>query len=427
MKSRAGIWMLIIFAVSMAAALLPAAAQDAPEDSALARGLVLRRTPNIDGFPTADEWTPLYTAADVDVAASWDSRHLYVMLQAPEIPRAVLYLDAQGDGWLNGADNFELTLTPNADGSVEVVPRLYNSFMNSPESALSLTLLPGRAAFRTENGLAALEVAIERNDNAGLELKNGRQMAVAVARASAAGSTEWMPADPRANMQSLTLVNQIQRSPDGLVLDMLMEDREVVAGQTLNVEFFANNHGQEPVEFVNFEIGGEPRIADLVNYMRVRGGSIEPGKRVKQALATELLPGMPVGAFVIVSNMNLPGGEQASVMSSFEVLEPLYTSLDTGSGPLPIGQERRINVIVQNNGPGTISGDVELVVPAELSESLNRTSTRFVARGENSQSKSEFRLRPRDEVPTGEYEILAIVKSQEFERTLKGRVLIGQR
>ena len=153
---------------------------------------------------------------------------------------------------------------------------------------------------------------------------------------------------------------------EGLNLDIRMKDRKLIAGQTLSLDFHADNTGTDPLAYSNFTIGGEPRVAELLNALRVRGGVLQPGKGIKWGFSTDLPETMPLGTFAVLGEMNLEDGRKACVVSSFDVVEPFEAELDTGSGPLTPGAERKIVVSVKNNTTGPVNGTVRLVLPQSL-------------------------------------------------------------
>jgi len=427
MMSRYGIWMLTAALLTLAPPVMAQAVLPA-DPLAFAPEKILLRTPNIDGKFDPAEWTPAYSLeapqGALSAAAGWDSQRIYFALDGPAFSKAVLYVDANGDGWLNGPDNYEFTLEPASDGSVAVTSRLYNSLVSDPSQALRPALIDVRARYGSAGDRHTLEMSVERSDSSGLELKANKRLAFAFGVGAVESPDVLFPADPRAALRTVTLAQDKLVGPEGIVMDVGVKDREVVPGQTLSIELFINNTTDEPVIYSNYEIGGEAGIADLVDYSRVHGATLEAGKRLKRGFSTDLPADMPLGAFLLRSALNLADGTQAVLLTGFEVQEPIVCWFDTGSGPLAPGQERRIAVMLKNNRPSATSGTAVLEVPAELADAFDRTQGKYLLRTENSTGKVEFRLRPGESTPPGQYEIRATVTTAGFEQTLSGLVLI---
>ena len=390
---------------------------------------VLARTPVVDGVADAGEGTPVYSiktgSGEVKVGAAWDSSYLYLLLDGPALAKSVLYLDSQADGWLNGADNFQIDITPSA-GGVAFQTKMYNSFISSPSRALAPFVLDIKGASRTEGGRSVVEMQIPRDESCGLDLKADKKLAAGVGATLASEPGRVWPADPRASMQTLTLKDLIAASIDGLDLNMKVKDHKVVPGQTLSVDFYADNHTEATLAYKSFEIGGEANVKDLLNSLRVRGDTIQPGKRVKWGFSTDLPKDMAVGTFALGVKMELADGRVARLLSSFEVVDIIDASLDLGTGPVIPGEERELAVVITNNRPNSSGGSVQLILPEALQRSVDRVKGKFLVRTEDSQARVGFKLKPGADVAPGEYRIQADVESGTYKRTLTGTVLVGK-
>jgi len=394
----------------------------------IASGQVLLRSPAVDGAFDPLEWTDvarLRTAAgEYTVGAGWDSSHVYFLLDGPPFESAVLYVDARGDGWLNGPDNYQLTFIPQADGSAAVSAKIYNSLVSVPAQALSPAVVDCRARTSLSGERRTLEVSIARNEATGLRPAAGQKMAFAFG-VRLPGGTGTLPEDPRGQMTDIVLSNNLLSAPEGIVMDMVLKDRAVTAGERVGGDLTVTNTGRDPLAYAGLEIAGEPRVADLVNRLQLPPCVIEPGKRLKQGYSTVLPADAPVGAFALQATLDLGDGRQAVLLSGFEVLELLEVRMEPGDGPVAPGQERRVAVVARNRSPRAQSGTVRLEAPVELDGCFDRTSGRFMVRP-GGEARVEFRLRPNRNTAAGEYELKAEVLAGTFRQSVSGRVLVGR-
>lgn len=391
-------------------------------------GQALLRSPAVDGVYDPVEWTDVARlqtpAGEYVVGAGWDSSHVYFLLDGPAFDSAVLYVDAQGDGWLNGPDNYELALIPVQGGQVEVAAKIYNSLVSVPAQALSPAIVDCQARSSLFEGRRTLEVALARNDATGLRPAAGQKMAFGFG-VRLPGEQRTAPEDPRGQLTGIVLSNNLVSAPEGIVMDMTIKDRTVTGGQAVSGDLFVTNTGRDPLPYAGLEIAGERRVADLVNRLQLPAGSIEPGKRLKQGYSTALPVDAPVGAYALQATLDLGDGRQAVLLSGFEVLETLEVRMEPGDGPVMAGQERRVAVVVKNNSPRAQNGTVQLEAPVELDGCFDRASSRFMVRPDG-EARVEFRLRPNRNTQAGEYELKAAVQSGSFQRTVSGKVLIGR-
>lgn len=410
---------------------LPAQAQtaQAPQQPSFPANQVIACTPVLDGTVHADEWTPAYSiktgVGEVNVSMSWDSQRIYFLLDGPKVTGAVLYIDALANGWLNGADNYEIDIVPSGD-SAQVTAKLYNSFESSPSQALSPTILDTVTAAKVTDDRSVIEIGIARNDATGLVLKDGKTLAFGFSVALAGDTGKRFPPDPRAALQTVTLTDQMVASVKGLTLELPIKDRRTVPGQKLSADFTARNDGGEPITYDWFVVGGQGSATNLLNALRVRGDTLAPGKKLRQPYSSDLPETMPLGAYVLRGQMHLADGRTATVLSSFEMLHVVDATLDLGSGPVIPGQPRKITVFITNNRPRPSNGTIRIIAPEAIDRGLDRDRAKFFARVQESQVRADFTLNPPADTPPGEYDITAEVQAYGYTQTLKGKLLIGK-
>lgn len=407
----------------------PAPPAASAEEAAAPEIAVLAHSPILDGVLENDQWTAVRSysldGATLSISAAWDSGRLYLAVESPQAPALLVFLDAEADGWRAGANNYEIKIVPGAPAAVTA--RRYNALLPSDKSGpqLPTVLLGARAVSKTTDGRMLTEIEVPAGQTRGLVFADGARLAVG-ASTLGPGPGPVAPEDPASSVTAITLKDEIAPTAvDGLKLDIRIKDRRVVPGQTLSLDFHADNVGAEPFAYRHFTIGGEPRVADLLNFLRVRGGTLQPGKGLKWGFSTDLPETMPLGTFSVAAEFALEDGRTARVLSSFEVVEPVEASLDAGNGPIAPGGERKLYVTIRNNCNRPINGLVSLSVPEQLAPGLSRNSAKYLVRSENSETRVEFRLKHPGAIPPGEYPVGAEVRTGPHIRALNGAILIG--
>ena len=393
-------------------------------------GFILSRTPNIDGVYDPNEWTLFDTQSAGDAAistyASWDTQNVYFAIKGPKLTSAIVYIDAKMDGVLNGADNYQITVTPLGADSV-VDTKVYNSMAATPAAALTKAVMGAVVASTTTSEGTFIELAIPKRGLLLEKLEPNTKLAVSGGVTLAGTPAFAVPADPRAKMQILSMMDQMVSQNSLVSLDLRVKDRTVVPGQTLSLDFAAKNISGQPLVYKNYTIGGDPRIADLTNFLRVRGGTMAVKDGIKLGFSTDLPDTMPLGAYTMVSEMNLADGQSAQLLSSFEVVELLDLSLNTGSGPVTVVTERKIVVKIKNNKNKSVEGIVRLILPDALQTGLDKQQQSFRIQMEDGRETVEFKLTPKQTVAVGEYPVKAEIEAESFKKTLTDAILVGKK
>lgn len=122
-----------------------------------------------------------------DVRLAWDWEHLYIGLrqemQLDDTRPAKIYmeLDANNDGMTVGADNIEMWLEPQADGSVQVRTK-HNDTVFRMKPRWRDNILPSPQDIQAQWSRVAnefhLEIAIPQTKDAGLDLKRWEELGV---------------------------------------------------------------------------------------------------------------------------------------------------------------------------------------------------------------------------------------------------------
>ena len=137
---------------------------------------ILAHSPILDGVIEEDQWTVFqsFPAGDgaASLSAAWDAGRLYLAADCPETASAVFYLDANADGWLAGADNFEVR-TVTSTSAPQVTVLLHNA-LQVPSTEPSPVVLDARAAFRTEERARLSRSRFRRLSRKGLSMRTAR-------------------------------------------------------------------------------------------------------------------------------------------------------------------------------------------------------------------------------------------------------------
>lgn len=394
-----------------------------------AAGTLISRTPVLDGVLEPGEWPVTFSIAEAEgkpaatAGAAWDSSRLYLLVTAPSVARAVVYIDAGGDGWLNGADNYEITLDASSD-PVQVTSRLYNSHLDSPARALGPIVANVQAAAKNAGGATVIEAAIPKNADTGLLLTPGRKLSLGYGVSQRGEPDKFVPADARSYMQPVELAVDSVSAPPGVQLSLKSRDRRVVPGQEITADFELRNTTADPIIIEGSVISAEPRMADLVNVLTVRGQVLDKGEKTGNTYKTRLPDTMPLGAFLLKAVVTLEQGVTAVAYSSVDVVEPVDVALDTGAGPASVGGQRAVVVSVTSNSSRTASGTVKLIVPEALAASLERDTRKYAIRKADATERLQFDLKIAPETPAGSYPISAEVTAEGYQRTLTSVLVV---
>jgi hypothetical protein len=119
------------------------------------------------------------------VSYAWNDTALLFQFHIPDTAGALLQIDANNDGWFHGFDNFQIRIRCRGDSAwvSDYYLRDCSSWVRPPVDRKDI-LIPGSLQMnrtRLIDGSSILLLSISRNDNYGLDLHPGKNMAIRLA------------------------------------------------------------------------------------------------------------------------------------------------------------------------------------------------------------------------------------------------------
>lgn len=393
----------------------------------------LKRRPTLDGMIAANEWDPLYTITDTaakgTVYVNWDDDYLYIAAKADQPSTLVFDLDANADGWLRGADNLELTVSPSADGtsSAVITARILDAAGNKDAPVWNDKVVDTRsiqAVQKTVGGSWVVEVAIPKGI-AGLTPRSGATLACrADLVPGATAPTSTAPYEPHL-LVDITLVESRTVSAPGITPRLVLDDNKLIPGQPMKATLELINQGEDEIRVRSVSWQGEAAAADILNTVRevnvapIKG--LKNGKmRYSSALSNNAVPGF----YQMTVTAQLENGKTVSSTASFSVVEPFVLQIATDPdsvnvlGPTVV----KIFVDIASAVPGYARGDVEIELPSSWEVKGRKKKEFFVGR-EDSSVRAPFYVTLPSTTQAGDYVINATIywhgKTWKVHRNLK--------
>ena len=386
----------------------------------------LRRTAQIDGVLSDNEYDPFYTVTDGPIKGTvyvnWDDAFLYVALRADQPCSVLLDVDASNDGWLRSADNLEVVVSSVGEGGISRAVRLLDA-ANSKETpfwnekAIDPNLL--QIAGKLVNGTQFLEIAIPRNTGS-LVLRPGATIGLRAEFLPPGAASAYVPTQPFEPhlLLDAKLVEARNSSIPGLNPKLTLSDYRCIASQNLFGTLEILNQTDQTVPIKSVTWTGEGNSADAVNTVReVTVKPILAMKRSKLTYKTVIPPTLTPGTYALTVIVELEGGRRLQSAMAFTVVEPLQTQMSAEPEPVAIVGNTRlsVNVDVFSFVPRGTAYDVELTTfPAGWELEGGRKRKTDIDR-EDGRRVTKFTLKLPSTTPAGDYPVEATV-------TWRGRV-----
>lgn len=368
---------------------------------------VFKRTPVIDGTVEEGEWDAFYTFSaagwDATACADWDPRNLYFAAKSNRPGNVMVMLDANGDGWLNGEDNYQLVFTRDAAGAVSYSLNRYDSHTATaatapPVTAAELAMVTVRSA--DSDGSYMVEAAIPAAMIRTFRPAPGTKIGLMISVQQADGQTVWTPPAGAGDLKQCTLTTKKTASLKPLVVDFELLDTTIARGDELRAKFHMTNTGADTVDAQSFVIAGEGKSGDYLSSQKVRIEGLPPKKHIAHEFRSIIPSDMPLGSWAIGTEARSKAGRLGGVLMSFDVVEPVEIELRIPEKPVPADvKDVTYTVIVNNNLRRDISGTVRITLPAGWDLWKNADTRQFAARARSS-TYASFKAKPPLGVPT---------------------------
>ena len=374
----------------------------------------IKRTVSLDAAGGLDgKWDPLYVVQDGSGGArtsylDWDDNYLYIGIETPTAAEARVDIDGQNDGWLRGADNLSIVVTPAAEGSTDpprVIAQRFDMAQNKEAPVWAASpILPSEikaSGAKTPRGTYALVLAIPRTEEIGLARKPGSAFGIRVETGAptlpaSASEAVSIPVRP---MLRVTLTESAEASFGGLNVRLLVNGpHNVTQGQEVRTTLEIKNTSAARKRFTRLFIRGSLNGADNVDESKSAGVDVEPGQTIKRELRSSVAPAAPTGALVFTGGGDLDDGNTVAALLSFNKVEPYYLYLETDNRPIPGGGEngkdpvRQVRVFVGSRVNKKTVANVTIQLPEgwKLDSGAPNTTVTLVRDGDVELTKYNF-------------------------------------
>lgn len=364
----------------------------------------IKRTVPLDSL---QGWDLLYDTPEGRVYLDWDSQFLYLAVETKE-PQELRYdLDASGDGWFQGAENFSIRMLTSPAGVTPLVRR-FDTVQNKEHPVWAEVPLPegsvhGRS-FPTEYGTATV-VALPLG-LLGTQRKPGAEFGFRALLGTAA-LAEPLPELPLLRLQ---LTNESEAITGPLSARLSLRDRELVAGAVVRGTLELQNTGPKPLFLKQVFLPDGTTIVDLKDPIMI----LNPSERLRREFRFVLPEGPEPASVVLRAGAEREeGGGSVVALASVERQEPFALTLDHDIKPIlvtaPEGPNRRRLLVATVTGrrEGKTTGLVQLSLPTGWSiegETRRTLSLSFP----NERRSVSFKLIVPVGVPAGRYPVQAL-------------------
>ena len=384
----------------------------------------LKKRPNLDGNISDTEWDPLYTISDGPVKGTvylnWDDENLYVAVKTDKPGWFVFDLDANGDGWLKGADNLEIAVAPlNMDNKPVISARILDtvSDKNTPvwnDKVVDVHSLP--LVQKAAGSGQIIELAIPRGI-AGLNLRVNAPMLVRADLLPVdAVYTPTQPYEPHI-LLDITLVASRTVSAPGVTPRLTLEDAKLIPGQNLTatLELTSQLGDSTVIRSVTWE--GNGAAAEILKSLReVNIPALKAMKSLKLKYSSPLPTNTVPGFYQFTATAQLDSGKVAIGTVSFSVVEPFNIQIIPEPDPINIntvgGTQLKAYVEIYSAVPHYASGNVEMEVPSGWIIK-GRTKKEFSVEREDATGRFPFYILIPNAAQPGDYMLNATITWQK--------------
>jgi hypothetical protein len=344
----------------------------------------IKRTVALDSAQGLDgKWDPLYTVQDGNGVRTtyldWDDNYLYVAIESPAPAEARIDIDGQNDGWLRGADNLSLIVTPPADGSTDspkVVAQRFDMAQNreqpvwaaSPIKASDIQVAGGK----TPRGTYALLLAIPNTETIGLTRKPGATFGIRIDSGTpklppVADEAVSIPVRP---MLRVGLTEAVEANANGLDVKLSVNGpHDITPGGAVRTTLEIKNNGQAKKRLTRLFIRGTLNDTDFVDESKFAGVDIDSGQTIKRDLRSTVAPAAANGAVVLSGGGDVDDGSTVAALLAFNKVQPYAVNVETDNKPIPAGGEngadpvRTVKVFVRSRVNNHVTATINLKLP----------------------------------------------------------------
>ncbi len=335
---------------------------------------IFKRTPVIDGKIDAGEWDIFYESnaagSAVTTYADWDSSNLYFAAQCDKPFDALVILDALGDGWFNGQDNYEIKAMRDADGAVGKAVSRYESrnatsALPQPVTANELGMV--EMVSGSVDGKYFIEIKLPGELIRDFKLADNAKTAFQIATKVETGDTGWIPANmggDRRECLSCTLMSKKSAALNPLLVDMDVRTPRIARTEDLYVRFSMINNGTESVNARTYVLAGEGKSSGYLGSKKVRLEGLATKGKVFDEISTTIPSDMPLGSWAFGGEVRSDSAKIGAVIASFEVVDQWEAWLKLPSNDVSTHSKTVVIALqVRNNLRRPIRGTAKITLP----------------------------------------------------------------
>lgn len=391
---------------------------------------ILKRTPIIDGTVSAGEWDGFqsFTQADWQVAtyANWDSKNLYYAITSNKPIDAMILLDANDDGWFHGEDNYEIRAIRQADASLAKQVLKYESRNVSTIAPLPVSDSElAQVVMKTSvvDGVTNIEISVPIYLLRDIKMFDGKKIGVQIAVRQQADDNSWIPnavSAERKECVKSTLVTKKWSALSPITLNFGVKDPRVARGEDLAAVLQISNTDTQTADVRTITISGNGPSASYLDSVQRRVEGVPAGKTVREEMRSNVPKNMPLGTWVIGTEIRSNDQKLGAGLASFDVLEPYDAELRLPKGDVNSdAKDVNITVIVRNNTRRSLWGNAKVTLPLgwEFSKGINQRE--YTIHTRDSETAVVFKARPPIGA-LGDIPVSVSVSGGNVETTLEG-------
>ena len=332
-------------------------------DGALYERKRLKRTVSLESL---QNWDVLYQTPEGKVYFDWDERFLYFAVETPENQDIRFDLDASGDGWFRGAENFSIRLIKTSD-SIRPLVRRFDTVQNKERPVWAEVELPAESLqgrlLKTGMGVGsvvAVPIAL-----LGTTHRPGTEFGFR----ALTGTTALAEATPDQPLLRLQLADESEAIEGTLAVRLSVRGRQFVAGGLVRGMLEFSNSGLKPLFLKQVFLPDGTTITNPKDPILI----VNPGEKIRREFRMLMPEGVEPASLVLRGGVEREDGGSVAARVSIDRLEPFAFALDHDSKPVPAqtpdGPTRRRLVVATVTGrrEGKTNGLVQLTLPPSWS------------------------------------------------------------
>ena len=308
----------------------------------------------------------------------WDNEYLYFAVETTGPVRDARFdIDLLNDGWLKGADNLAIIVTPPAEGAStapKFLARRFDLVQNknapvwaaSPIAESDIKVQAGK----TPQGTYVVTVALPRTETLNAPRKPGTEIGVRIDAGTLPAFQNEAVLIPVRPLLRLILADAISASDGSVKANVSVAKSEILPQGELKATVEIKNDGTMPVRLNRLFLRGAGGVSGtLLDDQKFAGVEIGPGKSIKRDLKSNVPPGAKIGTYVLAGGAEMDG-KTVTALVSFDEIEPYAVSVEAEDKPVPAGSiagvptVREVRVQVKSRTNVRTTAQVKLVLPA---------------------------------------------------------------